>query len=276
MLICQITDLHVRGAGIPANRVVDTNMFAERAFKAIAALRPRPDVVVMTGDLTECGLAPEYRMLDSMIRRLLPMPVLVIPGNHDRRAEFRDTLGYLRGVTEGGDFIHYVVDDLPVRLVMLDSVVPGYGHGALDGGRLEWLDRALANAPERPTIVALHHPPFLCGIRHMDKINMWDSAAFTTVIARHPQVERIICGHHHRPITARVAHAIASIAPSIAHQVELDLNDDAPSQFVLEPPAFHLHAWRADTGVVTHTAYVEAFPGPYPFLTDPDYPGKLP
>lgn len=276
MLICQITDLHVRGEGVPANRVVDTNMFAERAFRTIAALRPAPDVVIMTGDLTECGLLGEYRMLDSLIRRLLPMPVLVIPGNHDRRPEFREVLGHMRGVTEDATFIHYVVEDFPVRLVMLDSVVPGYGHGALDGGRLEWLDRALSDAPERPTIVALHHPPFLCGIGHMDSINLWDNGAFGAVIARHPQVERIICGHHHRPITTRVAHAIASIAPSIAHQVELDLAEDAPAQFVFEPPAFHLHLWRPDCGVVTHMAYVERFPGPYPFLTDPDYPGMMP
>jgi 3',5'-cyclic AMP phosphodiesterase CpdA len=275
MLICQLTDLHVRGRGIPANRVVDTNMFAERAFRRVAALSPRPDAVLLTGDLTECGLASEYEVLDGLIRRLLPMPVFAIPGNHDRREEMRGRLAHLPGVTDDPYFIQYAIDDLPVRLVMLDTVVPGFGHGALDGGRMEWLDRTLGADPTKPTIVAMHHPPFLCGIRHMDRINLRDTAEFAAVIARHPQVERIVCGHHHRPIVARVAHAIASIAPSIAHQVELDLNDDAPAQFVLEPPAFQLHHWRADTGVVTHTAYVEAYPGPYPFLTDPDYPGKL-
>ncbi len=209
MLICQLTDLHVRGKGIPANRVVDTNMLAERAFKAVAALRPVPDLVVMTGDLTECGLAPEYEVLASLIRRLLPMPVLVIPGNHDRRPEFRAALGHLHRAATESDFIQYTIEDHAVRVVMLDSIVPGHGHGALDGGRLEWLARTLADRPDRATIVALHHPPFRCGIAHMDLINLHDSDAFTAVIARHPQVFRVFALSAATQVDALLAQIVA-------------------------------------------------------------------
>ena len=156
---------------------------------------------------------------------------------------------------------------------MLDTVVPGAGHGHLNAEQLRFLDRTLAAAPDKPTIVAMHHPPFLCGIAHMDRINLHNAEEFAAVIARHAQVERIICGHHHRPIVTRVAHAIASIAPSVAHQVELALDPHAPSTFVFEPPAFQLHRWTPAGGIVSHTVYVEHFPGPYPFITDPDYPG---
>jgi 3',5'-cyclic-AMP phosphodiesterase len=274
MLICQLTDLHVRPAGKPANRVSETNMFTERAFRAVARLNPSPDVVVITGDLTDCGLDEEYANLNRLLRKFLPMPVFVIPGNHDRRGNLRAGLKHLPGVAVDPHYVQYTVDEYPVRLVMLDTLVPGAGHGELGPEQLEFLDRALAAAPDKPTIVGMHHPPFACGIAHMDRINLRNIPGFAAIIGRHRQVERIICGHHHRPIVARLAHAIASIAPSVAHQVEMTLNPHDSGAFNFEPPAFQLHRWTAADGIVSHTVYVEDFPGPYPFINDPDYPGS--
>jgi 3',5'-cyclic-AMP phosphodiesterase len=240
----------------------------------VARLNPEPDMVVITGDLTECGLDAEYTNLARLLRKWLPMPVFVIPGNHDRRGNFREGLKHLPGVTADPHYVQYAVEDHPVRLVMLDTLVPGAGHGELHAGQLEFLDRTLAAVPGKPTIVAMHHPPFVCGIAHMDRINLRDAPAFTAIIAKHRQVERIICGHHHRPIVARVAHAIASIAPSVAHQVEMTLDPHDPGAFVFEPPAFQLHRWTPADGIVSHTVYIEDFPGPYPFVNDAEYPGS--
>jgi 3',5'-cyclic-AMP phosphodiesterase len=275
MLICQLTDLHVRPVGKPANRLSETNMFTERAFRAVARLTPRPDMVVITGDLTECGLDAEYANLNHLLRRFLPMPVFVIPGNHDRRGNLREGLKHLQGVTSDPHYVQYTVDDYPVRLVMLDTLVPAAGHGELRPEQLDFLDRSLAAAPDKPTIVAMHHPPFACGIAHMDRINLRNAAAFVAVIGRHRQVQRIICGHHHRPIVARVGHAIASIAPSVAHQVQMTLDPHDCGAFIFEPPAFQLHRWTDADGIVSHTVYVEDFPGPHPFVTEPDYPGGV-
>jgi Icc protein len=160
------------------------------------------------------------------------------------------------------------VEDFPVRIVMLDTLVQGAPHGELSEGRLEWLDRTLAAQPDRPTLIGMHHPPFICGIRHMDNINLRDADRFAAVVAKHPQLRRIICGHHHRSITTMVGQAIASISPSTAHQVELDLAADAPSAFMLEPPGFQLHHWSPAHGFVTHTALVERYPGPFPFVPE--------
>jgi Icc protein len=274
MLICQLTDLHVCAVGASCNRLSETNMFTTRAFRAVAAMRPAPDVVVITGDLTENGTAAEYANLAALIRQYLPMPVYVIPGNHDRRENCRLALGHLPGVTADPVYVQFVVDEYPARLVMLDTVVFGFGHGELRDEQLAWLDRALASQPDKPTMIAMHHPPFRCGIAHVDRIFLRNTNAFAAVIARHAQVERIICGHHHRPMFARVAHAIASISPSVAHQVELCLDPNDKGAFNFEPPAYHLHRWTADDGFVTHMAYVETFPGPYPFIAGPEYPGR--
>jgi 3',5'-cyclic-AMP phosphodiesterase len=274
MLIAQITDLHVRPRGLPANRVVETNMMTERALDAVIALRPRPDVVLITGDLTDCGLIEEYEQLKIMLRRL-DIPFFLIPGNHDRRENLQRVFDDCRSVTEDPEFVQFVVDDYPVRLIGLDTVVPGKGEGALCARRLAFLERALAREREKPTVIFMHHPPFDCGIEHMDRIRLLEGAERLADIVRpHRNVERILCGHHHRAIETRFAGTIASISPGVAHQVMFTIADDGPAALVLEPPAYQLHRYRPETGIVSHTVYVERYPGPFPFLLGTDYPGN--
>ncbi len=270
MLLAQLTDLHVRPEGMAANRVAETNMLTERALRRVAALRPPADAVLITGDLTECGLQSEYAFTAALLARYLATPVFAVPGNHDRREAM---IEHLPGTRHNDGFVQYAIDDFPVRLLMLDTVVPGAGHGELCPRRLDWLEAALAARPDAPTVIGMHHPPFLCGIGHMDRIALRAPERFAAVVAKHRQIVRILCGHHHRSVTGQVSHAVAMICPSVAHQVDLDLTDDGPAAFVMEPPAFALHRWSPEQGLVSHTAYVEAYPGPFPFLADPHYPG---
>ena len=116
----------------------------------------------------------------------------------------------------------------------------------------------------------MHHPGFSTGIAHMDRIGLRDAVDFASVIARHPQVERIICGHHHRPVFGRCAHAIVSISPSVAHQVALTFDPGDRGALTFEPPAFHLHFQTSDAGFASHIVYTETYPGPFPFLAVPD------
>jgi Icc protein len=111
----------------------------------------------------------------------------------------------------------------------------------------------------------MHHPPFLTGIGYMDDIRLDTPERLAAVLARHPQVERVICGHLHRSIVTRFAGTVASTCPSPAHQLVLDLARDAAAQFVLEPPGYQLHVWKPHTGVVSHTVVIGDYPGPYPF-----------
>ncbi|MBV9078500.1 MAG: phosphodiesterase [Methylobacteriaceae bacterium] len=272
MLIAQITDLHVRPPGQAAYRVSETNMMAARAIEAVAALRPAPDLVVVTGDMTDCGLPAEYELLRALLRRL-PCSALMVPGNHDRREHFRAAFPDHPAMGASG-FVQFAVDHGPVRVIGLDTVVPGSSEGALCADRLAFLEEALAAAPERPTLILMHHPPFDCGSAAMDRIGLKRGVEeLGAIVARHSQVERILCGHHHRPIVTRFAGTIASVAPGVAHQVELDLGETGRGMLVFEPPAYELHLHRPGAGFVSHMAYVERFPGPFPFVLDPDYPG---
>ncbi|TKC86698.1 phosphodiesterase [Trinickia terrae] len=266
MLLAHISDLHIKRPGALAYQRVDTAAHLARCVARLNALEPRPDAVLVTGDLVDRGNADEYRHLKSLLDPL-QMPYYLLIGNHDDRAALREVFAERAELSEGGEFIQYAVDIGPLRVIALDSQVPRQSGGELCDARLAWLADALDAARGKPVIVALHHPPFVSGIGHMDQIRLAPAAAdkLAEIVSRYPNVERVLCGHVHRPMFTRFAGTIAAAIPAPAHQVALDLRDDAPSAFRMEPPAFALHRYDPATGLVTHHAYVEESDGPYPF-----------
>lgn len=271
MMIAQITDMHVRAPDARCNGFIDTNAYLERAVEALNRMTPRPEIVIATGDLTDCGLPAEFVELRRILGRLA-MPVYMIPGNHDRRAEMRQAFADSDYLPRDGQFLHFAVDRYPLRLIGLDSIVPGKGYGSICAERRAWLAARLAEQPDKPTVIFLHHPPFPTGLKQMDKIGCRDGAELGKVIAPYRNVLRVLCGHHHRPIQTAWAGTIGSVGPATAHQVMLDLVDAKPARIMMEPPAFHLHLWSPASGMVTHMAYVDDHAGPYDFRFDPDYP----
>jgi len=273
MLLAQISDLHIKRPGALAYRRVDTAASLARCIARLNALAPRPDAVLMTGDLVDGGSPEEYAHLKSLLATL-ELPYYLVPGNHDDRDALRDAFPERAELRAGGEFVQYALDLGPLRLIALDSVQAGQSGGTLCDARLAWLAAQLDAARGLPVVIALHHPPFDCGIAHMDAIRLAPDAAtrLDALVRQHPNVERVICGHVHRPIFARFGGTIASAVPAPAHQVTLDLRADGPSSFMLEPPAFALHRYDPRTGIVTHHAYVEGADGPYPFY---DAQGKL-
>jgi Icc protein len=264
MLIAQITDTHIKPEGRLAYRHVETAGYLARCVGELGQLQPRPDVVLATGDLVDAGRPEEYRRLRELLVPL-PMPVYLIPGNHDERDALATEFAHHAYLPRRGKFLHYVVEGYPVRLIGLDTLVPGQGGGLMCEERLAWLAARLEEAPDRPTLIFMHHPPFATGIRRMDAQGLQNAEAMAAVVRYHPQVEGVVCGHVHRSIHVRWAGTVASIAPSTAHQVTLDLTGGDSLTFSMEPPAYQLHLWREGMGLVTHTAYVGEYEGPYPF-----------
>lgn len=254
MLIAQLTDPHVTRPGHRLLGRIDTATMLADAVAAVRALATPPDVVLLTGDLVDAGRPEEYGLLREILAPLT-IPVLPVPGNHDERGALAAAFADLPWLPRDGGFVQYVVEDWPVRLVAVDTVDPGAVGGRLCAERLAWLDARLSEQPRRPTVLFLHHPPFLSGIARMDAYGFEGMEAFAAVVRRHPQVERALCGHMHRPIQTRWAGALASTAPSTAHQVALDLGDGKADalRLVLEPPGFQLHLWRDGAGMVSHT-----------------------
>jgi len=270
MIVAQISDLHVKEPGRLAYRKVDTAAGLARCVAHINDLDPRPEIVMATGDLVDSGKPEEYRHLRELLSPL-KMPVYFLPGNHDDRAALRAEFSDHDYLFDDETFLHFVVEDYPVRMIALDTTKPGEPGGAMCHDRLAWLDARLRSAPDRPTAIFMHHPPFLTGIGHMDAQNCAGGDALRSVLQKYPEVRWMMCGHVHRSIISNWHGITASIAPSPSLAVTLDLREDAPSRFSLEPPGFHVHHWCADAGLTTHLCFIGSFDGPHPFFEE----GKL-
>lgn len=261
MILAQLSDLHVGvGTGLAYGHF-DTAASLARCVEHMRGLRPRPDAVLATGDLVDRGSREEYRRLRALLAPL-PAPLYLIPGNHDRREELLAEFGDHDYLPPRGAPLAYTVERYPVRLIALDTVVPGTEGGALDTAQLEWLARALSEDPHRPALLFMHHPPFATGLGRMDAIGLapQSAARLREIVARHPQVERIVCGHVHRPIQARWGGTAVSICPSTAYQCRLDLDTGRFEPAPEEPPAYQLHCWNG-AELVTHTITVASRPG---------------
>lgn len=263
-LLAQITDTHIREPGRLAYSRLNTAPYLVSAVDALMKLPQKPNALILTGDLTDFGRHAEYQHLADMLAPL-DIPYYLLPGNHDDRENMRSSFpdhSYLGGEK----FIQYSLMIGGLRVIALDSSESGQSAGKLCSARLAWLETELNRDKHIPTIIAIHHPPFKTLIGHMDKIGLLEGAEdFKTIINRHSNIERVICGHLHRTIYTNFGNTIASTAPSPAHQVCLDLQENAVSAWTLEPPGFHLHAWSGSGNLLTHVVSVGSFDGPYPF-----------
>lgn len=268
MLIAQFSDTHIKIPGKRAYGRVDTATMLQAAVAHLAAMRPQPDLLLITGDLVDLGRPAEYAYLKSLLAPL-QMPMLVIAGNHDERQALREAFADQACFPASGVFLHYDTGSRwPLRIIGLDTLVPMAGRGELCAERLDWLAQTLAAAPAQPTLLLMHHPPFLTGIAHMDALGLTGREAFAGIAREHPQIQLILCGHLHRSIHAQVGGRPVLTCPSTAHQVALDLDPEAPSAFRMEPPGYMLHRWQGDQ-LVSHVVAIGDYAGPYPFF-EPD------
>lgn len=239
-ILAQISDTHVRADdGGAAARQLKRALDQARSYRA--------DVILLTGDLVNDEREDEYALLAETIADP-PAPLYVLPGNHDGRAGIRAALPSHAYLPRSGS-LSFVVEDFPVRLVCVDQIAPGETHGVFTNDEATWLDRTLSAQPHKPTIVALHHPPFPTHDVLFDQIGLHNADLFAAVIAGHRQVARVICGHHHRVAVGQAGHAPVIVAPSTSWIYGLAMHpgqEIAPT--TAEQTGWMLHGWSARGG----------------------------
>jgi len=238
LLLAQLSDLHIGTAA----EGVDPLVRLEAVVEAVRALPNQVDAVLVSGDLSDNGSEKSYRLVRSLLDRF-ECPVHVLPGNHDDRARLRVAFG-LPGV--GDEPINYTAEVGEIRLVLLDSNVPGRDPGRFGPRDLAWLDERLGEEPERPTLLAVHHTPLATGLPGWDAINLDPSEreALAGVVARHPQLRAIVGGHLHRVAAASLAGCPVLSAPSTYLQALPDFNLEADDVEMVGPPGFPLHVFH--------------------------------
>lgn len=249
MWIAHLSDLHLTASSRPLYGRVDTGAAFALALARLAALKRRPDLVLLTGDLADDGREGTYLALRHQLAGL-GLPFCLLPGNHDDRevltAVFPESFA---GWQEGVGCL-----DLPGgRLLLLDTSVPGREWGRVEAGQVARLEALLRG----PTLLAMHHPPFAVGIPGMDRIACRGEVRSLGRRLGQRGIEGLLCGHVHRHV-ATVFHGIpAQVAPSPAHQIALDVG---PLAYTLEPGGFLLHDWEPGRYLISHYLPVQAAP----------------
>lgn len=264
MLIAQLSDPHLRPREVLYGGLVDSNAMFQAAIRHLNGLEPRPDLVLLSGDVVDEGTPAEYGLARELLAEIR-QPLLVIPGNHDEREAFRAAFADHAYLARQGP-LHFVAGGHgPVRIIGLDITVPGLHHGDMDDAAVAWLESALAAEPDRPTIVMMHQPPFASGIPYIDEYRCRRGDRLAAIVSRFPAVERILCGHIHRSMHLRFGGTLLCTAPSTTTAIALRLDATAAPASYVEPPALLLHQWRPGTGLITHLVPIGSFQGPLPF-----------
>ncbi|MDD7961733.1 phosphodiesterase [Microbacterium thalli] len=223
-VIVHLSDTHLLagGAALGGRYDVEANLAATLA--AVERTGVRPDALVFTGDLTDLGEPDAYRRLRDAVEPVaerLGAPIVWVAGNHDERPAMR--AGLMDAAGPGGR------DDAPLtgvwdlrglRLVALDSTVPGWHHGQIDPDQLAWLDEVLAEPAPHGTILALHHPPLPSHIPFFDILELREQDAFADVI-RGTDVRGILAGHLHYSTSGTFAGVPVSVASATCYTMNL-------------------------------------------------------
>lgn len=245
MIVAQISDLHVRRRGHVLHYMPNTASYVRRIIGVLNDLQP--DLVVATGDLTESGSVLEYRRLRGLMRELRA-PFYLLPGNHDRRAALRRVFHDHTYLTAEDHHASYTIDAWPIRIIALDTSEIGHIGGYVDDVRIAWLDAQLSEFPNRPTVIAMHHPPFRTGIAAYDRHHFTGREALAAIVRSHRNIARIASGHIHTVIQRPWSGTLACTAPSTAPGFVLGRSRLGIG---LEDAGFLLHEFDWDAGIST-------------------------
>jgi 3',5'-cyclic AMP phosphodiesterase CpdA len=246
LLIAQVTDLHLGFDQADPNEFNRRRL--DRTLRALVEMVPRPDLLLLTGDLAEEGDDEvSYARLKEALAGL-PFPWFMAMGNHDSREPFQRVFPDAPVAEDG--FVQYAIEDLPLRILVLDTLEVGRHGGGFCETRAAWLRARLGEAPERPTLIVLHHPPIESGLSWMTENPdaPW-IRRLAEIVSGQGNIVAMIAGHLHRPVITSWSGTTLVVCPSSAPQVALDLapidpeRPDGRAMIVADPPCFALHLW---------------------------------
>ncbi|GAA1832521.1 metallophosphoesterase [Agromyces salentinus] len=225
-VIAHVSDTHLLAGGQMLGGVADTvGALAQTAIQ-LGRMGGRLDAIVVTGDVADLGEADAYRRVRGVLAPLADAAgarLVWVMGNHDERSTFRTELLIGERPARSDDRadapVNHVIEVEGLRIVALDSTVPGYHHGALEAQTLDWLDRVLDEPAEHGTILALHHAPIPTPVALMDVLELRGQDELAAVI-RGRGVRLILGGHLHYATHGTFADIPVAVAGATAYTID--------------------------------------------------------
>jgi len=214
-MLVQLTDSHLFGEPDTAMLGVNTDASLRAVLRQIEADGKHPDLLLATGDLSQDGEADSYRRFATILGEaegLARAQIRCLPGNHDQPAVLRQELAqWSAPVTDVGAW----------RVVALDTTVPGSNAGHLPDSQLDLLEAALAEAPGRHTLIAMHHNPMQMDSHWHDSMMIDNPQALFKRLARWPQARVLLWGHVHHEFDRRRHNLRMLATPSTCFQFSI-------------------------------------------------------
>lgn len=243
MIILQLSDFHLNAKDIATEEGKSAKAL-RLAVDAVLTFPSPPDLLVISGDLADCGTQEEYDFCRQQLSRI-HAPIVAVPGNHDNRQAMAQALPDFVGGAVGdfaGDFMVSSQSLGQLQVIALDSLVNGQAHGEVSPQQIEWLQGELDTHRDKKVIVVIHHPPFETGLAALDKMGLLQGKeALRECLAEAPNVIAVLCGHMHRHIIGQIGTVRAIVAPSVLMQFGCDLRRDQPYFISDEPAQFLVH-----------------------------------
>lgn len=196
MVIAHLSDTHLLAGGAPLAGLVDTAAHLRATARRLRVAAADADVIVVSGDVADRGEPEAYALAREILEPVaaeLGAPIVWAAGNHDERPQMRAALGL---VGEPTDPIDSIVEVGALRIVSLDSSLPGWHHGGFDAEQAAWLAAALVDPPALGTVLVMHHPPLPYRSRMMRLLEFRDEERLAAVIGD-GDVRAILSGHLH-------------------------------------------------------------------------------
>jgi 3',5'-cyclic AMP phosphodiesterase CpdA len=221
--VLHLSDTHFVGDGELLHGRIDSDKNLAGLFAGFAASNARPEAIVFTGDLADTGRPDAYRRLRDLVEpaaERLGAQVIWLMGNHDERVAFRK--GLLDQDADDSEPVDRVFDVNGLRIIALDSTVPGHHHGEITQGQLEWLAGVLAAPAADGTLIALHHPPVPSPLGLLALVELQDQDRLAEVI-RGTDVRGILGGHLHYSTHSTFAGVPVSVASATCYTQDLNV-----------------------------------------------------
>lgn len=194
-VIAHLSDPHlIARGGLLAGRI-DTEHQLRQALARVEASQERVDALVISGDLTDSGDPEAYALLRAIVAPVverLDCALVLTGGNHDERRPMARTL---YGVDADAPQ-DTVTDVRGLRIIAIDTAVPGYHHGGLSDDQYAWLTRELADPAEHGTVLVMHHAPITYRSPVMQLLD-FDDVDRLRALLEGTDVRTVLSGHLH-------------------------------------------------------------------------------